>query len=164
MAEDLKYFIPDIQDLRAGYECELLWNQNMLPEENWYSIKVNEDGTEDFDFIDWVGKVANSKIRVPYLTKEQIETEGWKFKYTNKTRWWYEKDDTFFECPMTTGYQIMRLDMVHDPEYKAITIKAYYRGEAGYDKSEGVDLPTIFEGYCKDINTFRYICKLLNIK
>lgn len=72
-----KYFTPEISDIRVGYECELLWNQNMLPEENWYPIKIWEDDTEEFDLIDWIGKIANSKLRVPYLTKEQIKKEGW---------------------------------------------------------------------------------------
>lgn len=169
--DDNQYFTPSIEDIRVGYECE--WKMpkqefDTYGDKSCYGWQKHTVTINDFDQHDLSDPFHNfawggCEFRTPYLTREQIEAEGWKFKHTNKTRWWYEKDDTFFECPMTTGYQIMRLEMVHDPEFKAIRIQAYYRGEAGYDKSEGVDLPIIFEGYCKDINTFRQICKLINI-
>ncbi len=176
---DNKYFTPDIENVRVGYECETYhgygsantykvgteneissyWNKSIFTEqEARYGGDYNESGFDNF-----CDDIKKGIVRVPYLYKEQIENEGWKFVQTNKIRWWYEKNDVFFECPMTTGYQIMRLEMLHDPEYHAITIKAYYRGEAGYNKEDNVALPTIFEGYCKDINTFRIISKLLGI-
>lgn len=155
-----KYFTPEITDIRVGYECQVLNNKN------WDSIVINGINSDE-DYIHTTNcsyyAAGMSSLRVPYLTKEQIEAEGWKFKITNKIRYWYYMDDTFFECPMTTGYQMMKLIMMHDPEYNAITIRAYFRGESGYMDDEA-ELPIIYQGYCKDINTFRTISKLLNIK
>ena len=74
-----RYFTPEIEDIHIGYQCEILWNQNMLSEDNWYKIEIGDNQTKDFDFIDYIERIENSKLRVPYLTKEQIEKEGWIF-------------------------------------------------------------------------------------
>ena len=118
-----KYFTPDIEDIHAGYECELLiydkWEPNIV---------------KPYTALESVVKCIKDKvIRVPYLTKEQIEAEGWKhsekdcFNYND--RW------------MCSWY----------PEYN--------RMEFCDDENENG-----FAGECKDINTFRKIIKLLNIK
>ena len=57
-----KYFTPQIEDIRVGYECEILWNYNYLLEDEWCSVRALEGSTEDFDIIDFIGRIANSNI------------------------------------------------------------------------------------------------------
>ena len=127
-----KYFIPDIEDIHAGYECELLifakWEPNTV---------------KPYTALESVGKCIKDKvIRVPYLTKEQIEAEGWsKAKAPIVTI----KHD-FYEIPyIKDNFRI-------DYNFKNNLINIL--------ENNGVNL---FYGKCKDINTFRKIIKLLGI-
>jgi hypothetical protein len=72
------YYTPDISDIRIGYECET----RVEPYPNWVVSKI--ENVEDIDFIynkEW-------EVRTPFLTKEQIEAEGWISKMEN----FYEKE------------------------------------------------------------------------
>ena len=66
------YFVPDIEDIRVGYECEI--KPTGSEELDWMPYVINGDTA--FKYYKTKGKGATS-IRVPYLTKEQIEAEGW---------------------------------------------------------------------------------------
>ena len=68
------YFVPDIEDIRVGYECEI--KPTGSEELDWMPYVINGDTA--FKYYKTKGKGATS-IRVPYLTKEQIEAEGWVF-------------------------------------------------------------------------------------
>ena len=121
-----KYFTPDIEDIRVGYECETM--PSMMHEQDdtlWrkclsltaHDIKEIED--------QWLD------IRVPYLTQEQLEAEGWKPRENNLS-------------------------------WKPYLDKGPY--SLLYHKRLEITGPNIsYLGECKDINTFRYICKLLGI-
>lgn len=130
-----KYFTPDIEDMSVGCEFEMDdtwggWKKLTLTKELLANPMVGlGSGNERSPWY--------HKIRVPYLTKEQIEAEGWK-----------ESDVSgFFD----------KIDDVRDrwyinwiPEQKWLNI--------GDNECE-VD----YAGPCKDINTFRKIIKLLKI-
>lgn len=140
-----KYFTPDISDIRVGYECEYYlgnsWHEHVVE-----SLYTDRDGYGIFELEQYL---QEGSLRVPYLTKEQIETEGWyriddefpiqKFKHlkyvTVEVIYNYGNYHLFITIPGTIMYA--------DPPI-------YYRGN-------------IFSGECKDINTFRWICKLLKI-
>lgn len=66
----MEYFVPKIEDIRIGYECEVKW--------------YTRDNQEWRKFIVDLETINNMKstqdVRTPYLTKEQIEAEGWKSK------------------------------------------------------------------------------------
>lgn len=152
---DNKYFTPALEDIRVGYECEHLM-----------SISTEDGTVVKTDFMPYVFKrgtiytkggdeiknvltvdVNPEYIRVPYLTKEQIEAEGWKaddrfagFVFTKEVKW---NDGVTREIEMKYLFDTKMLYL-------------------GYDSGEFF-LTGVFEGECKDINTFRYICKLLNI-
>ena len=123
-----KYFTPDIEDIRVGYEYESLLKQED-GSEKWVPQKI----VRRYDLEgDWEGWLHYGIVRTPYLTKEQIEAEGWKHYGNNcfelNPRWfcsWYP--------------EINRLEV--------------------YDNENEKN----FAGKCKDINTFRKICKLLEI-
>lgn len=150
MEETIKYFQPDITDLRVGYECEVKWH-TYGDGINWRSYIVKAG-----DSI-----LTTDNVRVPYLTKEQIEAEGWKpledkSPFTGKPFKWRkvigEKE---------TG--IFNQDHIYTLEYYGQgtnNLKIHLQWESSLNRFNGY----IFCGTCKDINTFRYICKLLNIK
>lgn len=136
------YYIPAIEDIRIGYECELLAileNSNEIIETwkktNIYNLYI--ENREEF----------MSCIRVPFLTKEQIEAEG--YYCTNTVGLNFQKvisDDLWWE-----------LD--YDVETHNLTIECWVENHST-NKS---DCFTKFDGECKSINEFRYVCKLLKI-
>jgi hypothetical protein len=124
-----KYFTPDIEDLCIGYECELLMNTDVS------ILNPTSNAPEFKPFIFEKNKIEllielYDSIRVPYLTKEQIEAEGWVYVSMDM-------------CWIKNG------------------IELYFQKD---NKIEILDQPNfLFQGECKDINTFRKIIKLLNI-
>ena len=139
-----KYFTPDIEDICVGYEYEQLINQVWTKE-------VFAKGSylpENIDLLNWIHScVLSKKIRVPYLTKEQIEDEGWKFKKQLCS-------DEFCK-----GWQIEFIK--NEMKYNFSFNQNYSANFYTWNSIEGTH--TIFKGKCKDINTFRKICKLLEI-
>ncbi len=136
-----KYFTPEISDLYIGYECEKNCNiigvHSTEVEQVWlsYTIHYDRDFTNiESDIVDY---------RVPYLTKEQIEAEGWEL--TNDLGGQFKKENYILNFDYTTG--LYRLNIC-----KSETKNNMY-------------LPDkfLFYGFCKDINTFRKIIKLLGI-
>lgn len=141
--EENKYFTPSIEDIRVGYELE--WKLNKVDWIEYYDKSVYDwqkhvitendfHGGELGDDFHSFGN-SNCEFRVPYLTQEQIETEGW-----------VEGKKGRFELQ-----QITILQDEERTDWLVIT-------ETIKDKQQ-----LAFKGECKDINTFRYICKLLRI-
>ena len=83
------------------------------------------------------------RFRVPYLTKEQIEAEGWEFikHHAEIEGYEFEKDE---------------YSLYVEFDFRGEIYLKIYSGEH-YDEFN------YFSGKCKDINTFRKICKLLEI-
>ena len=142
-----KYFTPEISDIRVGYECEWLKNNE------WEHFIVGNNGKGIFCQWDQFEQLDIDRIRVPYLTKEQIEAESWEYKQTNKIRYWYEKLSPEVGGNLY-GYYIYKATLIHDPEMKYVKILFSF---------DAVEDECVFEGECKDINTLRYISKLLKI-
>lgn len=144
--EENKYFTPDIEDIRVGYECywikdpskEIEINNLLLikftPKQVAFTLfaPINWERKETDNFRPNLGSYV-----VPYLTKEQIEKEGWKCFAENKetTVWAASKNGYSFITDSTLILSII-------------------------NKTN----QCLFRGQCKDINTLRYITKLLNIK
>ena len=71
MNTEKDYFIPTIEDFHVGYEFEFQgipkgWHKMVLSTEN--SLKTMQYNIEKLE----------DAIRVPYLTKGEIEAEGWE--------------------------------------------------------------------------------------
>ncbi len=149
-----QYFRPLVEDLRVGYECEL-WDSWAYTKENWRKIVIGEQDDENsasypyYDvFVDYADNICN--LRTLYLTREQIEKEGWK--YTSKSiDIWFEKEGMF---DRENNYIVYKLKMHYNLQDKWLSINIDDRGEDQF----------IFNGKCKCINEFRIIMKLLNIK
>jgi len=133
------YFIPDIEDIRVGYECEIsvpyfvskpyiVNNDNLKYKWVNHKFELQEVyGADNCLNIDY-------EIRTPYLTKEQIEAEGWVEIHAG----FFKKGDFL---------------MSNITNFNGIIIR----------KGSWYPEETKYSGECKDINTFRYICKLLKI-
>lgn len=146
------YFVPDIEDIRVGYECEI--KPTGSEELDWMPYVINGDTA--FKYYKTKGKGATS-IRVPYLTKEQIEAEGWK-SYDLSKGFAYRYGVPSFRHGFTKDNYILVLDTrKYHIEIMALDVlKIDFLPE--FPEHFRVTIP------CKDINTFRYICKLLKIK
>lgn len=140
--DSTKYFPTPIEDIRIGYECEILegfnWNKYIAPNprkgiknDYWLYDKILAYSAERDDA---------KLIRTQYLTKEQIEDEGWK----EISEYNYEKVNS----NITMHYGEDHYLWIMHPA-KTILKEEY--------------LANSFKGDCKSINEFRTICKLLNI-
>lgn len=155
--ENNKYYIPDIEDIHIGYECELKLKENSKTK--WCKIII-EDGQDIEEIVRSYCYGIPNDIRTPYLTKEQIEAEGWKsignmgiLDLSNNDEF-ITTNDLFVrdDYPnMTIHYNYAIHDMWITIPGKIVEHKISYRAN-------------IFHGECKSINEFRYICNLLNIK
>ena len=136
-----KYFTPDIEDIHAGYECELLifdkWEPNIV--KSYTELRSVDECIKD--------KV----IRVPYLTKEQIEAEGWELiQIYPKGACIFQKGTKEEGCELTCDFT----------EHRVHFTKLYFYGlDDEYTRTK----LTWRSLECKDINTFRKIIKLLGI-
>lgn len=70
MNEDDKYYVPDIEDFRIGYEYEKSNDEN----KSEWRVEIKDWDFEGLDFY-----LREGMIRVPYLTHEQIKNEGWTY-------------------------------------------------------------------------------------
>jgi len=149
--EDKKYYTPAIEDIRVGYECE--WNTHADPTQidqftRWTHHVFTVESLENYG-IECMRK--NMKhFRTLYLTREQIEAEGWTHtggNLSSVSRQDYEKSGVEIE------YWELNQNLV-------VKRKNLYRDGSGrYD-----GYIQYFKGKCPSINEFRTICKLLNIK
>lgn len=143
-----KYFTPSLEDIRVGYECETWlelhegaeWKKDVLQE---FAIgDILEDLKAGYDYV-----------RVPYLTKEQIlEDESW---IEDTTEGW----DKGSLAKVKENGNLYRVFVRRD---YTIYISQFIPAKKDCLWCTSMK-STIYDGQCKDINTFRYICKLLNI-
>jgi hypothetical protein len=132
-----KYFTPDIEDFHVGYEYETIYLKSVWTKE---SLNIMDAG---WFFESYQNDAVPTEFRVPYLTKEQIEAEGWiEDKGLYKLR---KNEDLFFTIDFNTDSYSLIIN-----SYSKINT-TFYSGNC------------ILKGKCKDINTFRKIIKLLEI-
>ena len=165
LKKDDKYFTPSIEDIRVGYECEWKTCKEETCGFEPYKFRnggnvfngIGDNGSEwkKLEISDTIGfhKWQPSVLRTPYLTKEQIEAEGW-INTTNPLNiniWSFEKGNRFIILRMNDLENPFILHVkVKDPSIEELVLgmpSEHFR----------------FTAPCKDINTFRYICKLLGI-
>lgn len=148
--ETNKYFTPDIEEMFVGCEFEMHdtwgdWKKLILTEDLLKNPMVSlGSGNERAPWY-W-------KFRVPYLTKEQIETEGWKYIAIYGT----DKNDN---CTLI-------FEKSNDNHKYELSFHNYNTSILIEQLRKTVDKTVrekFFKGKCKDINTLRKICKLLGI-
>lgn len=109
------------------------------------------------DCENWFEEIYNKLrgIRVPYLTKAQIETEGWKFKGKSVDLWW-EKEGTFDMGSFRVYKIIMHYGMKGHIGNQDLKMHIYAE-----DQGTEYDL---FRGIVTSINEFRKLQNWLGIK
>lgn len=153
-----QYYTPDISDIRIAYEYEQyhprFYTNNEGEVENrsvWYKKTISEP----LMYGDTLSsKINNKTIRVPYLTKEQIEVEGW---FNGVGENWFYKNLS----------NVVKVNNEYFIDGKLISYEDY---ELHYNYNTHIliigneERNYLFQGYCFSINEFRYITnKLLNI-
>lgn len=136
-----RYYIPSMEDIKVGYECEYF--EPFAGRNQWIKYTF-EFASDIMDFAETGLKYREKNYRTHYLTKEQIEAEGWKYEeHVSEygTAYWFNKREyTLYHGTIDNPNKIMII--------KSCNIR------------EGCP---IFDGNCPSINEFRYISKLLGI-
>lgn len=148
-----QYYYPCREDIREGYECEIN-NERLREGAGWYAASVGL-GYENITFSRALTEVDLKGIRVPFLTKEKIEDEGWE-----KENILIEEED---EDILAEGlsYHISEdrwFEMHFLPNNEICIIEKYYRNQVTQCWNKR------FEGYCPTINEFRTLMRWFNIK
>lgn len=165
-----KYFTPDIEDVYIGYEHETysiglqMINSRFLPDNErddelkWrpriikcgsdiLNLEASSYPNEDEPYKSFK-TLWKDYIRVPYLTKEQIEAEGWKQEFV-----YPQGASIMIFGKLNKGYELM----LPAEDHHIVITKVWTLFD------DQVKRDHIFKGECKDINTFRKIIKLLKI-
>ena len=160
-----KYFTPDIEDFYVGVAYEK-FSQGLqmdefgrfLPEETRDDEVKWREGVIKYPSDILHLKIALDKetVRVPYLTKEQIEAEG--FVYRGKISHGTIPSEPFtkIELEFIKNNILIKLDIISN---KVMIDKA----DSTEENVNFYNVKTLYHGECKDINTFRKIIKLLGI-
>ena len=151
-----KYFTPDIEDICIGYEYEQLvtpLSESLSKSEpEWMKCKFPDPFTIDRILLLYERK---EQLRVPYLTKEQIEAEGWET--TDEGVDSRGEKILYKNCKKDLNIFNLKYYLIFNEIEKSLNI---YMRKSLFDDSITSNL---YNGECKDINTFRKIIKLLKI-
>ena len=138
----MEYYTPDIEDIRIGYECQI-----RAPKHKGQKFIIDEDQMQ------YAAMCIKAKILfTSYLTKEQIEAEGWIFKREYNNILNFETSNIWDES-IKGGFL----------EYDTITKNLKITTKDGGYNQDGPNCSVKYNGKCPSINEFRYICKLLKI-
>lgn len=156
-----KYYTPSVEDIHVGYEGQ------------YHNVCMDERGKKEFNYDRWdttilskinveiMLKYGINSFRTPYLTREQIEKEGW-IKVDNK----FNDTQRIFHIPdyeLKTEFGSLRLYIPDlDKVYEDIRIEKYTKGNPN-DVWSMSSFYIIYRGPCPSINEFRKIVKLLGI-
>jgi len=139
-----QYYTPAIEDLFIGYECELYCGKFLKPIDNdTKRINFTPDFDWDKDAELWQRHTVmlipeRARLRTPYLTREQIEAEGWR------------------HVPMNVG----RDDEGHRQRFDLDGRILLY-----YDfKRHLFSIMTANNLSCPSVNEFRKICDMIGIQ
>lgn len=165
-----KYFTPKIEELFVGYETEEIFFGEFSSFFTPCSLQSLEahylsDKTQSTPII-----IDNNKLveiillndlprreggkgiyRTPYLTKEQIEKEGFVFKRDYKETFYFEKGNV---------YKIGGIFLDYNITSKILKVSI---NKGKFDNSGTPKTDSCFEGKIKCINEFRNILKYLSI-
>jgi len=147
-----KYFNPDIEDLCIGYECEIWMPQNPdFDKWDWESFTLEKNHFDhEQPFFPLI-----AKLRVLYLTKEQIEAEGWSFETVLFAD--DDENDVYSDGFAKHIDQDHWYEIVLRKDNKIHIVYKWYRNSVTQLWRD------VYYGECKDINTFRKLIKLLGI-
>lgn len=98
-----KYYIPEIEELYVGFECEILSSYG-YQKGVWPKV-LREDTLTGFELAeikDILRTTNGTSIRVKYLDQEDIESLGWEF-VEEKIHYTFKQKDLFLHFYNSTG-------------------------------------------------------------
>ena len=137
-----KYFTPDIEDIRVGYECEANPKLYGSVEDVWKPTIMKGVGQEVIYYH------SLGVYRTPYVTQEQIEAEGWKFSSKWEPVIFFKKGDWILKY----WYKLHIIELHTNDLVREID-----KFNANFDRA------TTLNCECKSINELRIIQKMLRI-
>lgn len=155
-----KYFTPDIEDIRVGYE-------------GWYfNSCMDELGVPELNYARWEKTILNKgqvetilkygvrEFKSAYLTKEQIESCGFTLKAKSIDSWFQINEDKRFDTDLQNfcGYKCYNVFLNYGFHDYRLKIKADFSGGADFDKAE-----TLYDGECRCINQLKQILKQIHV-
>lgn len=146
--EEQKYYTPAPEDLRVGFDLEVLTRPFARRTSKWNKYILSEKD----DFKVAVDLITAGDIRVPYLTAEQIEDEGW-VKQINPAYFVTERNG--FKYQLTSFHDEAQAQEVNCPRCHVII-------RINPDPWI-IDHFQVFRGTIRCINDLRLISKLLGI-
>lgn len=162
-----KYYTPKLEELFVGYEClrydiESQYHPTGGGVEGWLDNMYKphlvcnpfSSNSGDYNMLAYAKHIENGNIRTPFLTKEQIEAEGWNDIGRSIDLWWDKKGS--FQIGSWTSRRIVMHYGMHG--HIGNTDKRMYI----FADDMGMDHP-LFEGQINSINEFRTIIRLLGI-
>lgn len=148
---DQKYYTPELSDLFVGYECEAR-EIDSPTWEIWRDATICSSG---FTMANAASKSV--ELRTPYLTREQIEAEGFTF-VMDKTD--YGTTNSLFsrDVKPTSLFPFTKIAVTLSEANHLVLISADISNDRGRGDVE------LFRGVIKSINEFRKICKMVGIE
>lgn len=158
--KEMSYYTPTIEELHIGYQCEITYAKDLIGTRDEYFFKYIVE-PQYFNERDYVA------IRTPFLTKEQIEAEGWEevsvqHRWGSSTYYKLIKEITIEDEDQEYTGREYRLSCTFKPNALLFIDKhPMYYGKTHYD---GYACTQIFQGKISSINEFRTLMKWIGIK
>lgn len=157
--EDKKYYSPSIEDMRIGYECEMQTNNGYIkgvyPDILECNTELNEFGKDS------LMKAAHAILRTEYLTKEQMEAEGWEQYnegYGEHHQPWYIP----YKHKTIKNLKLEYTPYLKDHEKISCYLTIYEDCNKEGEKYKE-HIHTKYSGKCPSVNEFRQIMKWVGI-
>ncbi len=157
--EENKYFTPEITDFYLGYQYEYQpWDwKNKKYLDKWVNgVYRKEKSLHKIE----EKYIVTGHLRTKYLSKEDIEAEGWKFEEVIPGTFGIQKfsikNNKIKGADFKTWFTLK-----FDGNYKFKYLQIYNEFRGGFNYTESTDC--IFKGECKSVNEFRKIVKWLRI-
>lgn len=139
--EEQKYYTPTAEDLRIGFMLDHLYRGE------WHKTFIGTP--DDISFYASLLNGMDHVVRVPYLTAEQIEAEGWITSNTIKS--------------MHGGvYAWLHLDSTEKYDYKLFYSEVTKICRVVDDRHGQYNI--MYEGPMRCVNELHFICKMLGIE
>ena len=164
MNTEQKYYLPDIEDLYVGYQCEMKYSKYNEMMDVTLTKDMIGDYTGQWNDIRYAIEHQDTidrhhiEVRTKYLDSQDIESEGWVYKWVDTEIFGLEKQYTkTLEIDETTG----KFTLMHCTDENR-TINVYVKMEdRDYETEDG---DRIYNGQCKSKNELRKLMTWLQIK
>lgn len=139
-----KYYTPELEDFHVGYEFEHFDTSGKLVKDHPSNKAEWKKDVCDWEWLNMIcddfehdNENIPNLYRVPYLTEEQIQAEGWKQ--------WPDREYIFDKTINGEDYQLN------------------YQFDNHWCTIYGVGASQVFRGFIKSINELRIICKMISV-